>query len=198
MAGQDPEWKYRNGKIATSRGVVIDGGLTVAGGAVRPPLVAASTASFTAVSNTTADTTLASLAIPANTIAAGDVVCFETGGTLLNNSGGSVNHTIRFKLGATTVLTTPVISLGTNVADREWYVRAVILHPTTSTQKVSAVLSYALPDTANWGGGSASPVGYGTAAEATTVNLDVTLSVQPGTASALQSMQATWALLRRL
>ncbi len=157
-------------------------------------------AGYTAVSNTTSDTTVASLDIPAGAVAAGDVMVFECGGTLLNNSGGSVNHTFRLKVGATTVLTTPALSISTNASDREWHLRATIMFPTTSTQKVSGLFTYALPDTANWGGGGGGGTapGYGTAAESTTTAVTVAFTLQPGTASALQSMQATWATLTRL
>ncbi len=160
--------------------------------------IAVATSAFAAVGNTTADTALAALTIPANTIRAGDVLTFECGGTLLNSSGGTINHTLRFKLGATTVLTTPVLAISTNAADREWYLRALIVCPTTSTQKVSAVWSFSLADAANWGGGSSPPTGYGTAAEASSAALDVVFSLQPATASASHAMQAQWALLSRI
>ncbi len=169
-----------------------------AAGAAHAALVASTTTSFTAVSNTTSDVTLATLTNPAALPAAGDFFIFESGGQLSNNTGGSINHTIRLKLGATTVLTTPAISIGTNAADREWYLRATIAFVSAASQKISAMLAYSLPDTANWGGGSASPAGYGTAAENSASSLAVAVSVQPGTAAATQSMQAHWATLTRM
>jgi hypothetical protein len=155
-------------------------------------------AGFAAVTNTTTDTALATLTVPAGATTTGSLLVFEAGGTLANNSGGTVNHTFRVKLGATTALTSAVVAIGTNASDREWYLRAMVMFPTASTQKVTAFLPFSLPDAANFGGGSSAPVGYGTASETMAADTDIVLSLQPATASASQSMQANWATLTRL
>lgn len=161
-------------------------------------MIVSNLAGFTAVSNTTSDTTVAQLTLPGGIIANGSIVVFEAGGTLTNNSGSTINHVLRFKFGATTVLTTPNISISTNAENREWHLRAMIMFPTASTQKVTASFAFSLADASTWGGGSSVPVGYGTASESTASSTAIIFSAQPSIAATTQSMRAEWALLTRL
>lgn len=170
----------------------------VSGGLVRPSMVAKQLTSFTAVSNTTSDTAVATLTIPIAGTALGSALLFEAGGTLVNSSGGSINHVLKIKLGGTTVLTTAATAVGNDANNSEWWLRAHIVYPTATTQRVTAVMSVSAAGSGNWGADGPVTVGYGTASETMAAATDVALTATPASASASYSMQATWATLSRL
>lgn len=162
------------------------------------PLVAINTAGFAVITNTTSESTVASLTMPANAVAAGDAYVFECGGTLANSSGSTINQTYRVRIGASVALLSSPIGLGTGAGNRSWYFKAIIIFPTPSTQKITAVYPFSLADPQTMGGGSATPVGYGTSSEPTSSATVIAFSAQPATASTSHSMQAGWALLTKL
>jgi hypothetical protein len=86
-------------------------------GATRGSKVLASTAPTISpgVVNTTTETTLVSLTVPAAELMAGDVLTFGVGWDVLNNSGSSVNYTYRLKYGGVTVGQSSAVAVGTSV-----------------------------------------------------------------------------------
>jgi hypothetical protein len=90
---------------------------------VRPRNATTTAAQTTPIVSSTTETTVATLAIPAN-VAAGDIVRFGAYGDTLNNSGGAAGLIWKLKLGATTVLTMSSLSLASNANRRQWFVQA--------------------------------------------------------------------------
>lgn len=140
----------------------------------------------TTVANTALETSLlvAPLSIPAAKIGAGDLLRFSAGGTLLNNTGGTVNFLWRLYLGATLVLATSAIGHGAGADLRRWYLHGDLWLPTLNTQRLGAVLLYSYANSINWMEGNANYEGYGTAAENLAVDSTFNLTIQPGAASA--------------
>lgn len=171
--------------------------VTIPGGLVRPALIAARYTSFTAVSNTTAETTVANLTIPEGATETGSILMFEAGGTLVNSSGSGINHVLKLKLGSTTLITSAATAVANSASACKWHLKAPILWGTATTQRTTATLTMSPASSATWATGSDAAVGYGTAAEAMSSGTDVTFSVTPASASSSYSMQATWAKLTR-
>jgi hypothetical protein len=73
----------------------------------------------TVFSNSTTETTAATLAIPTS-VAAGDLLRATLIGDILNNSGGAASYTFRLKIGATTILTSQSASQATSTNRRQW------------------------------------------------------------------------------
>lgn len=159
------------------------------------PLLQRNLTGFPAISNTTTETSLATLTIPAGTVKAGTVLQLETGGTLLNNSGANISLQYKFKIGATTVVATTAANVGTNASERKWVFRATIMFPTATTQRVQVTMPVSLADASNWGQGSATSVGYGTASEAMAGDTTLDLTLTAGTAATTFTMKAEWATL---
>lgn len=170
---------------------------TIDGGLVRPALVTAQYTSFAAVSNTTTETDVAKLTIPANATASGSILLFEAGGVLTNNSGGSISHVLKLKLGSTTIVTSASTAVATSANSLKWYLRAELLFATASTQRSTVHMLQSAQSSATWGTAGDVTVGFGTAAEAMSGATDFGFTVTPGTASASYSFLALWASLSR-
>jgi hypothetical protein len=140
---------------------------------VRPRTATTTAAQTTPIVSSTAETTVATLAIPSN-VAAGDIVRFVAIGDCINNSGGAAALIWRLKLGATTVLTSTSFSMSASSQRRQWIVQAEmdVIDPVAS-QWMSAFSLF----TAN--SGSSWPIGTGTATGGTsgTAAVDLTAGV---------------------
>ena len=181
-------------------GIVIIGGGGGGGGGAGSVLVAHQESSFTAISNTTSESTVASLVLPAGTVSAGDVVEFECVGELLNNSAGSINHTFRFALGSTTVFATPAIGMSNAATSRIVTCRVRVQFASASSQRVQGHITTTGTASTGWVQliSSGGWLGYGTASEASSSNLTFALTSQAASASASNSIQVHGATLTRL
>lgn len=146
----------------------------------------ARSSSAVSFSNTTAEQTLASYTIPANEPAAGDVYKLRASGTLLNNTGASVNYTFRLKYGATTMLATTTAGHSTSAIRRRWTMEGYMLFETTSAEEAWGEwrgTATGWGDTWSFLGTSESMNGQGNAAETSTTGKAFALTAQMGTAS---------------
>lgn len=66
--------------------------------------------------NDTAETTMYSYSIPANTLGSDGMIRLQWAGEFLNNTGGSATLVVRVKLGSTTIFDTNTVLAGTNSA----------------------------------------------------------------------------------
>lgn len=87
------------------------------------------------VVNTVAESNLFALTVAAAQVAAGDVLLFEGSFDSLNNSGSASTLTLRFKLGATTVVTSNAISLAANAIRYAFTIRVSIILASLSDQR---------------------------------------------------------------
>lgn len=153
-----------------------------------PGLVVAEAHADAGSASSSAEQTLASFTLPGGLIVVGDVLRFTAMGDLLNNSGGAVTYTWRFKIGTTTVLVTSALSIGTNANRLTWKVDADIHFPTTATERVCAQILATGQGTAQWKtlaiAATVSAVGYGTASEDTATDKAVALTCQMNTSNA--------------
>jgi hypothetical protein len=135
-------------------------------------------------SNSTAENTLSSLAIP-TTLAPGDTIRIVYWLDFQNNTGGGVTYTFRFKIGATTVLTSAAENIPSGSIRRFMIANADIMLVATNNEWVSSTIN---------GYGGAPGVyadsnglflyGVASAAEDLTVAKNAILTCQMGTASA--------------
>lgn len=153
-----------------------------------------------AFSNTAAEQTLASLALAAGAVKAGDRLQFEASGEAVNSSGGSVNYMFAFKLGATTLISGQG-GLGTAASHRFWVARYELVIESLSVQNASG---FVLVGTGTAGTQSLStsnvlgPGGSGDAAEDLTAAKNVVLTCTMGTADANASVTLKAASLRHI
>ena len=145
-------------------------------------LLAADTNTITVV-NTTTETEIVSLIVPAYGLAKGQVVRLTTAGDFLNNSGGAATVLFKVKLGSSVVLTTPATSLANSANLRQWRLVVDVLAETSALQRVSAVLHFSDDTAADFGPAETYLVGYGTDTEDGTATVDVSVSVTLGTAA---------------
>lgn len=148
------------------------------------PVVASTEATATVV-NTVTETALATLATPTG-VAAGDRLIFRASGDMINNSGGTVNVTLRFKIGATTVLASSAASVGTASAQRrKWVMEVNIALESTSAQRCGAQINISAAGSSSWPIGTASVAyGYGTGAEDLTTSKNCVFTVEMDVANA--------------
>lgn len=88
------------------------------------------------VVNTTTETALASLTVPAAQLLAGDRLVFDLAWDILNNSGSAVTYTYRLKVGATTVGTSSALSIGASAQRAGIRGRFIIALPALNTPRV--------------------------------------------------------------
>lgn len=131
--------------------------------------------------STVTETDLISQSIGAR--AAGDLIRVRLWGDCYNESGGARTVLVKVKIGATTVITSTAVSLGSNAARREWYMDFDVIVPTTATQQVAGFGSISGADSANMAWSAAGTFNtpfYGTATEdwttAKTLAVTATLS----------------------
>lgn len=133
-----------------------------------------------------AEQTLASLVLPGGIIGVGDLVRFVAFGDFINTSGSAVTYTWKFKIGATTVLTSPAVSNANNANRQRWRAEIDTIFPTTTSERVNGQLIASVQSSAatTWSALSSaggSLIGYGTAAEDTAAALNMILTCQLGT-----------------
>ena len=150
------------------------------------------------VVNTVSETEIVSLVMPAYGFAAGRAARLTVGGQLLNNVGTAQTFTFKVKLGSTTVLTSPAISLATSANGRTWQLETIIASETDDIQKVSGLLVISAAGTTTMLAGSDYAIGYGTAAEDGTGTVDVSVTVTLGSASANLTLTKRMGLLEQL
>lgn len=120
------------------------------------------TASATTAS-TTSETDLYSRSIAASFLEVGDVLEITLSGSMLNNSGGSINVQLKVYIGATTVLTVTLGTITTSADRRRW--RAVIEivgGASLSAQTTSADLNLTNASSTGWAAVASHTVGSAT------------------------------------
>lgn len=123
-------------------------------------------------------------------------VRFIAGGDFLNNTAGADTLVIRLKLGTTTMLATPAISLTNSANRRKWRVEAYIMSTGTDEQDASGEFRISDDSTDTWASEGTSghqAVGYGTATENAGNALDLDLTGQLGTSDASLDVQLHFA-----
>ena len=155
----------------------------------------------TIVNSTVVETTLTTLTVPAGYLAVGYGVRAVSAGDILNNIGADATCLFRVKLGATTILTTPAITLAASANRRKWRLAVDILAESGVLQRASGVLHIsdaaaetfadtmkAVRNQLGWPStdarGGAHLIGYGTAAETGANVLDIAITVTLSTANA--------------
>lgn len=135
--------------------------------------------------NTVAETTLATHAIPTNP-QAGDLFRFFLVGDLLNNSAAAVTYTFRFKIGATTVITSNALSMTNGVNRRRWWVDGLITVVSLTDQRMGLEAAVAAASTTvlSLSANTSSGAGFGTSAEDLSAGKNLVVTVQLGTADA--------------
>lgn len=156
------------------------------------------------VVNDADEETLATLTIPAATVAVGDVLIFRASGDYLNNSGGNVQYVNKLKLGATTLDTFPTVTLSGATANRgSWEIEATILCESVTAQRanwrmLSGARSATNSGTVSTGSAAFSIVGENTAAEDLALAAAIVLTVDMDTAHASADMRCHSASLTHL
>ena len=150
-------------------------------------LVAADANTVTVV-NTTTETELVSLIVPAYGLATGQVVRLTVAGDFLNNSGGAATLLFKVKLGTSVALTTQALSIPASANGRKWRMIVDVLAETDALQRLSAqaFMSEALTQDfawSEWSADGATAVGYGTDTEDGTSTVDVSVTATLGTAA---------------
>jgi hypothetical protein len=139
------------------------------------------------VVNTTTETTMATLAVPAGAVDAADTMLVVTAvGSVLQNSG-TVNHIYRLKIAGTTVMTMTK-SFGASGNLWPWTMRWTIACPTNATQRVSYEAVWGTLAAGSSGVASASTTGNSATGFAnTSVDMaaahDITLTIEEGSAA---------------
>lgn len=158
--------------------------------------ITASVEADTTVVNTVTETAVVTLATPTG-LAAGDHLILRAAGNLLNNTGATVNYTLRFKLGATTVFATAAITvITTSASRRRWACEIFVALESLAAQRAGGFLTISSAAGTGWLGASnvaAVLVGQGVAAEDLVTSKNVVLTVEMGTASASADFVCTQA-----
>lgn len=129
--------------------------------------------------SSTAEQTLASLTLPGGIIAAGDHLRFVAFGDRLNNSGGNVDYTWKFKIGATTVISNGAVTLAAGANRTPWSVTCDVMFGSTTAERVLwQLLASSSGTTAPQTAVAQSGQRYGTASEDTASSLTVALTCQ--------------------
>ena len=146
--------------------------------------------SATTVVNTTTESNLLSFSQTA--VADNCVYRIHAFGTILNNSGGTVSYTLRFKIGATTVLATTAVNHTSSTARRRWRTSFdVVMAGGRASQVVSAQHLQSENVSHNWpaiGSTSFTYAGTNTATEDMASAKTIVYTVQMGTANANAEM----------
>lgn len=119
----------------------------------------------TTVVNTSSETDLYTKALPV--LAAGDVVRFRAFGDSINNSGATRTLTLKVKLGATTILTSPAMSFTANANRGEWNLDVLLIIESTTAQRLGAFFTQGTVNASTWNTISSTQTisGAGTATE---------------------------------
>lgn len=164
---------------------------TITGGATT-----AATTGTGMVVNTSSETSLVDFTVAAAQVAAGDVLVFDAGVDLRNNSGGAVTYTFRAKLGGTTIFTSGGISY--NNASSRYRVdhRTVINLAALADQRIKT--NHTGFATTGLLAGSQTAGTVGAATENLATDKTLSLTVQMGTANADADARLHAASLTRL
>lgn len=148
------------------------------------------------ISNTTAESTIGSINIPANDAVAGDVYYLHLIGEIVQN-GIACNYSFKLKIGSTTVMFSTPKSVGSASAGRPMEITAKIFVVSPTSQKVSAFLMVGAEGlTPNWmhymGGGSNTIMlqGYGTSTEDLTTAKAVLITTEMSVANTNAQVKA--------
>lgn len=141
------------------------------------------------VVNSTTETAVVDLTLPAGVVAAGDHLRLVVWGDMLNNSGSAVNLTNKMKFGTTTVHSMAAISVAASANRRSISLVWDILVESTTAERCMLTSFFGSASSATWPtGGTAGLVPqlsiYGTAAEDTSSTKAVQYTAQLGTAVA--------------
>src|SRR5262249_11704831 len=104
----------------------------------RPNAIIAEAHADTSFNNDNTEKTYATLAIPQNYPEAGDVIRCVFEGELTNNHASAVTYTLKFKLGATTVLASSGISISSNATARPWCLEVEIHFVSAASERCYA------------------------------------------------------------
>lgn len=144
--------------------------------------------SSTIINTTAAETDLFTYTLPAGLLDVdGRGIRFIAAGDFLNNTAGADTVTLRFKLGTTTLLATPAVSLTNSANRRKWRVEVYLMSTGTDAQDASGEFHISDDSTDTWASEGTSghqAVGYGTATENAGTALDMDLTAQLGTSDA--------------
>lgn len=160
---------------------------------MNPAVRVASKIATTTVNTTTADTALGVLSLPSSGLGGiGRAARFTAAGDLLSDTGSAETVIFKFKLGATTVLTTPAVPLPDDTDRRQWRSEILVVAVDLVSQRITGHLQISDAEAGTWVDDTADGVvltGYGTAAEDAGTILACTLSVTLSASSA--SLEAT-------
>lgn len=145
----------------------------------------------TICASSTAEATLTTLTIPANTIsAAGDHCILEFWGDIINNSGGSIGLTLRVKVAGVTVYQ-QAASIATAANRRALHGRLVLAYRAANAQRMSGVVQFSQATAAtvgvgDWSDSTTSRGGaiYGDATATTSSSAAFLVSMQSDTSNA--------------
>lgn len=154
-------------------------------------------------SNTTTETALASLTLPGGIVAVGDLLRVVAAGDSLNNTGANVGHTMRFKLGGTTMATSNNVNVATNADRRKWFLIADLIIEAVGGSPAERAAGFHIwsgAGSTGWvlGTGFLGGVFSGVATEDLSTDKSVAVTVALGTASASADMIAKFASLTLL
>lgn len=159
--------------------------------------------STTTVNTSAAETEIAELVMPAGALwKPGAGARFVANGEILNNSGVAATVIFKFKLGATTIVTTPATPWAASANRRKWKAEIHVVSVATDSQRVSAALWVSDADADTWADDSSDGrfyIGQGVAVVDDGASIDVTLLATLGASHAnleITCTQATLELLR--
>ena len=155
----------------------------------------------TDVESSTAEETLYTYTIPADTIGATGGIKLTMGGDALKNAAGTL--VLKVKLGSTTVLETAAMTLDSTANRYKWFVQFVCMNSATDAQKWTGEFhaGYGTTSFAAFRGDQTRghhAVGYGTSSEDTTSDLALTITAQWSASSASLSFRKEIAVLERV
>jgi hypothetical protein len=143
--------------------------------------------STTTVVNSTTETTVGSVTIPAGTITADTLFRLVVGGRVYNNSG-SMNLTFRLKHGSTELVKNQTMTATASGSPRWWKAEFDIFCPTDQAQKISSFIYLGWPALSNeasnnndWAGFHESTLDW---SSDVTLDLSIQLSVANANAEA--------------
>lgn len=105
------------------------------------------------VTNTSTETAIYSLALPANTLIAARALRLKVTADILNTSGGAVNLTVKITLGGTTIFSSGLTSIANGLSVAPTVIDALInANNATNAQRVFAEWRYLTSNTADGAG----------------------------------------------
>lgn len=154
------------------------------------------------LTNTTSETNLASLQLPADSFTAGRVAVLDTAGSFSHTtSTGDV--IFRFKINSQTAIQTPALSPTTSTDPRAWMIRGTLIASSSQEQFVSALMEITPDSTdtwkvSNWSGDGFDGVGYATTTQPSTAAIDVKVTAQLSNATTGWVITAQGAFLEQV